>query len=76
MSEEWVDRKIEELSRHEDPEMRSLAGELRAAVATGDLHSEVVVVENQEQNELTITSNLTNLRIDRVHIVKLDRVVE
>lgn len=55
-----------------------LGEELQAANLEGRLHRELIVVQNKEQNEKTVLKTLTedDMDIDRVHIVKLEKVVK
>jgi len=61
-----------------DDEIQALGDELRLAEDEGRTQHELVVVQNEDQNELTVLSNLRegDMEIDRVHIVKLEEVID
>ena len=78
MTDEWIDATIQKMQDSDDNEIRELGDELRLAEDQDRTQHELVVVQNKEQNELTVLSNLRegDMEIDRVHMVKLEQVIE
>lgn len=74
MSDQWVDAKIDEMQRSDGEDIGSLASVLEEARIEGKVHTEVIVVQHDEQNHLTVTSTLPEINLDRVHLIKLERV--
>lgn len=77
MTDQWIDATIGKMQDSDDPDTAQLGFELEDAVESG-VEKELVVVQNDEQIEKTVLPSLTggDMDIDRVHIVKLERVIE
>lgn len=75
MSDEWIRETTEQMVQSSDNSTREIGRELDTA---DSVRKEVVAVQNAEQNTKTITESLTRdgIEIDRVHIVKLRKVID
>ncbi|WP_255191831.1 hypothetical protein [Natronobeatus ordinarius] len=78
MTNEWVDATIEEMIDSGNEDLTQLGEELERARIDGRTNDELVIVQNDEQNELTVLETLVegDMDIDRVHLVKLEEVIE
>jgi len=78
MTDEWIESTINDMQDSEDEEVADLGDELLDAREIGQTNDELVIVQNDEQNELTVLETLVegDMDIDRVHIVKLEKVID
>lgn len=78
MTNSWIEETIDEMIASDDPEIVELGLKLDNADDDGRIRKELIVVQNEEQNEKTVLSSLIeeDMEIDRVHIAKLERVVD
>lgn len=78
MSDEWILNTVDEMQESSDEEIKVLGEVLEDEFFAGNVTKELIIVQNAEQNEKTVVDSLTEpgLEIDRVHIVKLEEVIE
>lgn len=78
MTDSWIEETIQEMASSNNEAIANLGEDLQAATIEGRVQKELIIVQNKNQNGKTVLKSLTqgDMDIDRVHIVRLEKVIE